>query len=120
MALVTILLVEDDIGVRDVLIRILSERGFAVLTAGDAYEAIRILADRHVDVLFADIVLPGGIDGVQLAKQARLMRPGIRVLFQTGYAQKATEHDAFRLGRVLFKPLRRRDIVQAIETVVAA
>src|SRR5689334_2013820 len=109
MANATILLVEDDTDVRDVLIRILSEKGFGVLTAGDAYEAIRILADRHVDVLFADIVLPGGMDGVHLAKQATSMRPGIRVLFQTGYAQKARERDAFRLGRVLFKPLRKRE-----------
>ena len=120
MALLNILLVEDDTAVRDVLIRILSEKGFGVLTAGDAYEAIRILADRHVDVLFADIVLPGGIDGVQLARQARAMRPGIRVLFQTGYAQRASEREAFRLGRVLFKPLRQPDIAQAIERLLAA
>lgn len=116
----TILLVEDDSAVRDVLIRILSEKGFGVLTAGDAHEAVRILGDRHVDVLFADLVLPGRMDGVQLAKQARLMRPGIRVLFQTGYAQRATEREAFRLGRVLFKPLRQPEVIQAIETLLAA
>src|SRR5690242_8798518 len=117
MASGTILLVEDDTAVRDVVIRMLSQRGFAVLTARDGYEAIRLLADRHVDVLFADIILPGGIDGVQLAKQARLMWPGIRVMFQTGYAQRATEREAFRLGRVLFKPLREPDIVEAVETL---
>lgn len=65
----TILLVEDDTAVREVVIRMLSERGFGVLSAGDSYEAIRILAERHVDVLFADIVLPGAIDGVQLARR---------------------------------------------------
>lgn len=116
----TILLVEDDTAVRDVLIRILSEKGFGVLAAGNAYEAVRILGDRPVDVLFADIILGGGMDGVQLAKQARLMRPGIRVLFQTGYAQRATEREAFRLGRVLFKPLRQPEVIQAIEMLLAA
>jgi CheY-like chemotaxis protein len=117
---ITILLVEDDSAVRDVVVRVLAEKGFGVLTANDAYEAIRILAERHVDVLFADIVLPGGMDGVQLAKQARLMRPAIRVLFQTGYVQRATEREAFRIGRVLFKPLRQPDIVRALEQVLAA
>jgi|SRR5690242_12057882 len=117
---ITILLVEDDSAVRDVLIRILSEKGFGVLTAGNAYEAIRILGDRHVDVLFADIVLPGGMDGVQLARQARLIRPGIKVLFQTGYAQRATERGAFRLGQVLFKPLRQPDVIRAMEQLLAA
>jgi two-component system cell cycle response regulator CpdR len=115
----TILVVEDDRPVRDVLIRVLSEHGFAVPTASDGYDAVRILMDRHVDVLFTDIILPG-MDGVQLAKQAKLMRPGIKVLFQTGYANLATTRDAIRHGRVLYKPLRAVEIVQeAVKTLAA-
>ena len=120
MTFATILLVEDDSAVRDVLIRILSEKGFGVLTASDAYEAIRMLGDRHIDVLFTDIILPGGMDGVQLAKQARLIRPGIKVLFQTGYAHTTTAREAFRLGRVLYKPIRQPEIIQALEQLLAA
>lgn len=116
---VTILLVEDDSAVLDIVMRALSEKGFGVLAAADAYEAIRILAERHVDVLLTDIILPG-MDGVQLAKQAKLIRPGIKVLFQTGYGQVATEREAFRHGRVLFKPLRQAEIVQAVQTLLAA
>lgn len=115
----SILIVEDDIAVRDVLIRVLSEKGFGVLTASNGYEATRILAERHVDVLFTDIMLPG-MDGVQLAKQAKLMRPGLKVLFETGYAQLATTRDAIRHGRVLYKPLRQAEIIQAVETLIAA
>ena len=115
----TILVVEDDTAVRDVLIQILSEKGLGVLTAGDAYEAIRILADRHVDVLFTDIIMPS-MDGVELAKQAKLMRPGIKVLFATGYAQKAVERDAVRVGRVLYKPLRQVEVIRAVESLLAA
>ena len=114
----SILVVEDDSAVRDVLIRVLSEHGLGVLTASDGYDAVRILADRHVDVLFTDIILPG-MDGVQLAKQAKLMRPGIKVLFETGYAQLATTRDAIRYGHVLYKPLRRAEIIQAIESLAA-
>ncbi len=117
--LFTILFVEDDTAVRDVVIRILSEKGFGVLTAGDAHDAIRILAERPVDLLFADIILPG-IDGVQLAKQARLMRPGIKVLFTTGYAQKAIERGAMRHGKVLFKPVREPELVREVALLLAA
>jgi two-component system cell cycle response regulator CpdR len=97
----------------------LSEKGFGVLTAGDAYDAIRILAERPVDLLFADIILPG-MDGVQLAKQARQMRPGIKVLFTTGYAQKAFERGAVRQGNVLFKPVRERELAREVELLLAA
>lgn len=114
----SILVVEDDTAVRDVLIRVLSEKGFGVLTASDGYDALRILADRPVDVLFTDLILPG-MDGVQLAKQAKLIRPGIKVLFATGYPQLATTRDAIRYGQVIYKPLRATEIAQAIENLAA-
>jgi two-component system, cell cycle response regulator CpdR len=115
----TILFVEDDSSVRNVVVQMLSEKGFGVLTANDAYEAIRILADRHVDLIFTDIIIPG-MDGVQLAKQAKLMRPGVKVLFATGYAQKAIEWDTMRHGRVLLKPLRAAEIIREVEALLAA
>jgi two-component system, cell cycle response regulator CpdR len=115
----TILFVEDDTALRDLVTRMLSEKGFGVLSAGDAYEAIRILADRHVDLIFTDIIMPS-MDGVQLAKQARLMLPDIKVLFATGYAQKATERDASRHGKVLFKPLREAEVMREVEAALAA
>jgi CheY-like chemotaxis protein len=116
---IAILLVEDDAAVRDVVTQVLSEMGFGVLTAGDAYEAIRILTERHVDLLFTDIIMPS-MDGVQLAKQAKLIRHGIKVLFATGYAQKAVERGAMHVGRVLYKPLRRDEIIQVVEALLAA
>jgi CheY-like chemotaxis protein len=115
----TILFVEDDSSVRNVVVQMLSEKGFGVLTANDAYEAIRILADRHVDLIFTDIIIPG-MDGVQLAKQAKLMRPGVKVLFTTGDAQKALERDTMRYGRVLLKPLRAAAIIREVEALLAA
>ena len=115
----TILVVEDDSAVRDLVMRMLSEKGFGVLTANDGYEALRILAAHHVDLLFADIVMPG-IDGVQLARQAKQMRPEIKVLFATGYAQKVTERGAMHVGRVLYKPLRQAELVREVEALLAA
>lgn len=115
----TVLFVEDDTAVRDVVMQALYAKGFAVLVAADAYDAIRILSERHVDVLFTDIIMPG-MDGVQLAKQARAMRPGIKVLFATGYAQKAFERQAIHVGRVLYKPLRANEIIRELELLLAA
>jgi two-component system, cell cycle response regulator CpdR len=119
MAHFTILFVEDDSSVRNVVVQMLSEKGFGVLTANDAYEAIRILADHHVDLIFTDIIIPG-MDGVQLAKQAKLMRPGVKVLFATGYAKKAVERDAMRIGRVVSKPLREAEVIREVEALLAA
>jgi CheY-like chemotaxis protein len=116
----TILVVEDESVVRDLVMRMLSERGFGVLTANEGYEALRILSEkRPIDVLLADIVMPG-MDGVQLAKQAKLMRPGIKVLFATGYARKVTERGAMHVGRVLYKPLRQAELVGAVQSLLAA
>jgi DNA-binding NtrC family response regulator len=117
--MLTILFVEDDSAVRELVMQMLHRHGFAVLTAADAYDAIRILSERHVDILFADIIMPG-MDGVQLAKQARLIRPGIKVLFETGYAQLATTRLAVNYGQVLYKPLRETQIIEAIELLIAA
>jgi len=115
-----ILVAEDESVVRDLVMRMLSERGFGVLTADDGYEALRILSEkRPIDVLFADIVMPG-MDGVQLARQAKLMRPEIKVLFATGYVQKATERNAIHVGRVLYKPLRQAEVIREVESLLAA
>src|SRR5713226_9548946 len=83
----------------------------------DAYDAVRILAEHHVDLLFTDIVMPG-MDGVQLARQAKVMQPAIKVLFTTGYAQRAAERQAMRLGRVLFKPLRHAELIREVEMLL--
>ena len=115
----TVLIVDDDSDMRDVLAQVLREKGLRVLTASHGYEAVRILGDHPVDLLLADIVMPG-MDGVQLAAQAKLIRPGIKVLFATGYAQKANERNAMRLGRVLFKPFRQPDVIREVEMLLGS
>ncbi len=119
VASITILFVEDETPVRNVVIRMLTEKGFRVFAAADAYEAVRILAAHHIDLLFTDIVMPG-MDGVQLARQAKVMNPAIKVLFATGYAQRAAERQAMRLGRILFKPLREAELIREVETLLGS
>ena len=84
----TILVVEDDEAVRRSSVEALREMGYQVLESGDAMEGVRLIVDRGgIDVLFTDVGLPGGVSGRTLADAARSARPGLRVLFTTGYAR---------------------------------
>jgi CheY-like chemotaxis protein len=114
----TVLFVEDDSAVRDFVVDVLRGKGLGVFAAADGYDALRVLAAHHVDVLFTDIILPG-MDGVQLASRAKSMRPGLKVLFATGYAGMALRRGAMRYGAVLFKPVRAGEIVRQVEMLRA-
>jgi PAS domain S-box-containing protein len=94
----TILICEDDEDVRAYSVEALRELGYRVLEAADGRAALRLLAENAegIDLLFTDIVLPGGMSGAAVAEKARAIRPGLPVLFTTGYARDAIVHD----GRV--------------------
>jgi PAS domain S-box-containing protein len=104
----TILLVEDEIDLRVSTAESLRELGYRVLEAGDGPTALSLLDGKpEIDLLFTDIGLPGGLNGRQLTDEARRRRPGLKVLFSTGYARNAV----LRQGRavpdaeVIVKPL---------------
>ena len=61
-----------------------------------------------------------GMDGVELAQRAKLVRPGLKVLFVTGYPQRAAERDATSHGRILHKPLREAELLREVEGALAA
>ena len=83
----TILVVEDDEPVRKASAEALREVGYDVIEAADAMEGVGLIVDRgSIDLLFTDVGLPGGVSGRTLADAARRARPGLRVLFTTGYA----------------------------------
>jgi DNA-binding NtrC family response regulator len=115
----SILVVEDDTAMRDLVMRMLSEAGFGVLTANAAHEGLAILRQRPVDLLFTDIVLPG-MNGVELVKEARRLRPSLKVLFATGHRELATTSEAMRYGKVLYKPLPKAELVHAVEELLAS
>ena len=86
----TILMVEDDPNVRDLVREILQELGYRTLEAQDGPSGLALLRSKaHVDLLVTDVGLPG-INGRQLAEQGRLLRPDLKVLFITGYAENAS------------------------------
>jgi two-component system, cell cycle response regulator CpdR len=113
----TILFVEDDEGVRESTAATLALNGFRLLVAQSGYEAMRLFAQEPVDVLFTDVVMPG-LNGIDLAKQARQLLPDVKVLFMTAYYSRAAE--AAALGKLLFKPVRDVQIVAALNELLAA
>src|SRR5450631_1020502 len=90
----TILVVEDDTDVRSYGCDSLRDLGYDVIEANDGHAALKLLDSHpHIKVLFTDIGLPGGMNGRQLADEARRRRPQLKVLFTTGYARNAIVHD---------------------------
>ena len=89
----TILVVEDETDVRRLAVETLAELGYRVFEAEDGHAALRLLErEPGVRLLFTDVGLPGGLNGRQLADQARQRRPLLKVLFTTGYARNAIVH----------------------------
>jgi two-component system cell cycle response regulator CpdR len=112
----TVLFAEDEKLIRHSVAQLLSLGGFRVLVAEDGYEALRLLTQEDVDVLCTDIVMPG-LNGVELARRAKRLRPDLKVLFITGYAAKAAE--ARQLGKLLYKPLRGKEIDAELRSLTA-
>ena len=89
----TILVVEDDEALRVFAVEALGELGYRVLHAADAQVALDILDGvPGIDLLFTDVVMPGGMNGRQLADEAAKRRPQLKVLFTTGYTRNAIIH----------------------------
>ena len=89
---VSVLVVEDEPAVRGVAVEMLTDAGFSVLAAPDGPTALQLLKEGvPADVLFSDVVMPGGMSGVDLAREARKLRPGIGVLLASGYAAEALD-----------------------------
>lgn len=114
----TILFAEDDARVRDAVVFLLEAYGFTLLVARDGHEALRLLVDNHVDVLFTDIVMPG-MSGFELAAQAKLIRPHLAVLYMTGYAERAAGYDGVRYGKILEKPFRPAQLIAELRDMLS-
>lgn len=118
----TVLVVEDDDDVRAYSVEMLREFGYRVLEAHDGPSALRLLERQGpaIDLLFSDVVLPGGMNGEQLSQQARTMVPGLRVLFTTGYARNAIVHHG-RLDsgvQLITKPFTFRELAARVRDVL--
>ena len=119
----TILVVEDEEKLRAYAVEALGELGYRVITAPDGPTAIDLLAqEKAIDLLFTDIVLPGGINGRQLAEQALKQRPQLKVLFTTGYTRNAVVHNG-RLDpgvELIGKPFTFEELASSVRRLLDA
>jgi CheY-like chemotaxis protein len=116
----TVLVVEDDGRVRQLTVKRLKLIGYQVLEAADGPSALEILRrGADVDLLFTDLVMPGGLSGREVAIRARDMKPGIKVLLTSGYAEELVHGDALQRERlkVLRKPYHQAELVVALRDV---
>jgi PAS domain S-box-containing protein len=118
-----ILLVEDDELVRRYAEGQLVSLGYRVLSAGNGAEALAIFQTQAgIDLLLTDVVMPGGMDGPQLADALRALMPGLKVLFSSGYADAALVHDG-RLDpgvNLLGKPYRRQELALKLQSLLGS
>ncbi|WP_162300721.1 hybrid sensor histidine kinase/response regulator [Alkalilacustris brevis] len=116
-----LLVVEDDPLVRDHVLGLLTGLGYDVTGASSGPEALEILEEgRAFDLLFTDVVMPGGLNGPQLAEAARQQRPELRVLYMSGYTENAITHQG-RLPpgvQLLTKPFRKQDLAEKLREVL--
>jgi len=115
-----ILLAEDDDSLRGFLARALERAGYEVTACADGEEAAAVL-DQDWNLLLTDIVMPG-MDGIELARQAAVLHPGLRIMFITGLAAVAlaASDQAPPGAKVLSKPIHLREIVSEVERMIAA
>ncbi|MET4335273.1 PAS domain S-box-containing protein [Bradyrhizobium sp. F1.6.2] len=117
-----ILIVEDDALVRQYVVTQIKSLGYAALEAGNAAEALVIIdADKDIDLLFTDVIMPGNMNGRQLADEAARRRPDLKTLFTSGYTENAIVHHGRLDSGVLLlaKPYRKSELAKMLRTALA-
>jgi PAS domain S-box-containing protein len=117
-----ILVVEDDEMVRAHIVRMLRSMRYDVVESENGARALEILERREsLDLLLTDVVMPGGMNGFQLANQARRFRPDLKVLFTSGYAENQLQDadETYSEEEILRKPYRREDLARRVADALA-
>jgi CheY-like chemotaxis protein len=119
----SILIVEDDALVRDYVVTQIRRLGYQAVAARNAAEALEALSGpRRIDLLFTDVIMPGGMNGRQLATEALKRRPELKVLYTSGYTENAIVHHGRLDAGVLLlpKPYVSSDLARMIRTALAS
>jgi CheY-like chemotaxis protein len=119
----TILLVEDEVSLRDIARELLEASGYSVITAANGAEALAVAAERvagPIDLLLTDVVMPG-MSGPALARRIRALWPDVNVLYMSGYSHEAVEKQGLLEPgtRLLAKPFSLSTLVRGVEETLA-
>ena len=118
----TILVVEDDALVRQYVVTQIASLGYSTLQASNATEALKLVKSGvPIDLLFTDVIMPGGMNGRQLVEAATRLRPALRVLFTSGYTENAIVHHGRLDAGVLLlaKPYRKPELARMIRVALS-
>jgi len=116
-----ILIVDDEVDLLQLANQYLTDLGYHTRTAKDAPQALKILMqDDNIDLLFSDVVMPGGMNGYELAQQATQKNPALKVLLTSGFTSKTIAHNGLARfsSHLLSKPYRKADLAQHIRLVL--
>jgi PAS domain S-box-containing protein len=114
----TVLIVEDEPDVLDIAVQIFESLGYDVFSATNAASALEILKQRDsIDVLFSDVVMPGGMNGVELAREARQIRPALKLLLASGYPMSALNSPDLQDMSFISKPYRWTELDEKLRAL---
>ncbi len=111
----TVLVVEDDDDVRDIAVAFLEDLGYSTLVAHNAPEGLSVLQNAHADLVLTDMVMPGGMSGIELAERLATRSPPVPVILTSGYARSGSVAGAQRHGvPILWKPYQQDDLARTV------
>jgi PAS domain S-box-containing protein len=116
-----VLVIDDEAIIRMVIVEVLEESGYRVLEAEDGPSGLKILqSEQRIDLLITDVGLPGGMNGRQVADAARVARPGLKILFITGYAENAAVGNGYLEAgmEVLTKPFEMTALANKVSDIL--
>jgi CheY-like chemotaxis protein len=118
---IRVLVVDDEPDVLEVTVELFRSMGYEALTARTGREALEVLEqNRNIDLLFSDVMMPGGMSGIELARHARALAPKMRIMLASGYPLPALpalqqQHGTLDDFTLLSKPYRLADIVRTLD-----
>jgi CheY-like chemotaxis protein len=116
----TVLIVEDNPAMRRIVLRQLRELGYRVLESDRPAAALEMLKHEPVDLLFTDIVMPGGLDGIELARLVRERWPALKIVMTSGFPQARVDGDGGFLGglQLLSKPYTKDELAAVLHSAL--
>ena len=117
----TILIVDDEEALRELIEVSLKELGYRILTAGNGVQALKILSETpQINLLISDVIMPGGLNGYELAEQATVINPQLKVILASGYSESVLASNSRKnLSAILLnKPYSLAELAQQVKTVL--
>jgi len=119
-----VLVVEDNPSVRDVAAAMIEDMGYEVIVASNGADGLKAIQDRQeIDLVLSDVIMAGGMNGPEMAEKALSVRPGLKVLFMSGYAPgslRQMQEDLPNAIDLVNKPFTRNDLTEKVKRALAA